>query len=180
MDMATKWANDSFLADMAALETAALAEGQGKGKFAPFDYHMLGASMGGLSSCVWASMHPEKVRSIQLLIPAIDPLDVYTNNRAGFAAEVYAAHGSNPPPDDRNASSEEVIAAIAHIPIKLYYSTTDNVTPLSVMEAWIEAFQAAGGTVELANMGAQGHLWPLDGVTGFSGALVADFIERHD
>lgn len=176
MDMATKWANDSFLTDMAALDTAAVAAGETDGRFAPFAYHMLGASMGGLSSCIWAIQNPEKVKSIQLLIPAINPIDIHTNNRSGFAAEVAAAHGGGAPPASRSAASDENMEALAAFPIKVYYSTTDGVTPLSIMEAFIEGVTDAGGSVETVNMGAQGHFWNGD----FNGTAVADFIELHD
>lgn len=171
MDMGTKWANSSFHTDMASLRTAAEAD-----YFAPFDAHAIGVSMGGLSVCMDAINNPDKIRSLQLVIPAIDPLDVYTNDRAGFAAEVSAAHGGAPP-DSANASTEENMAALAAFPIKVYYSTNDTVTPLSVTQAFIDGVTAAGGDIEGVSLGAAGHSFLAD---NFTGAAIAEFIAEHD
>lgn len=177
MDMATKWANESFHTDMAALETAAFA-----GDFAPFDYHMLGVSMGGVSSCMWAIRHPERVRSIQLVIPAIAPLATQANNYAGFAAEITAAHGGTVP-DSANPSTDESFAALAAFPIRIYYSTNDTVTPIAETTTFIEGVQAAGGDIEAISLGAIGHTFG-DGGFGisayFNGETVAEFIAAHD
>ena len=172
MDMGTKWANSSFHTDMASLRTAAEAD-----YFAPFDAHAIGVSMGGLSVCMDAINNPDKIRSLQLVIPAIDPLDVYTNNRAGFAAEVAAAHGGGAPPDSANASAEENMAALAAFPIRIYYSTDDTVTPLSVTQAFIDGVTAAGGDIEAISLGAVGHTF-LSG--SFTGATIAEFIAEHE
>ena len=167
MDMGTKWANSSALADLTNLRTAANAFSFAAGKV-----HLLGASMGGTTVLNWAKANPTLVQSITLLIPCLDIQDIYDNDRgnAGFAAQINTAHGGRP--SDANNPADNP-SSFTGLPIQCFYSSNDDITPASIPVAWAAA---VGANVKLYNMGAQGHSW----ASPWSGAALADFIGAND
>lgn len=166
VDTLDGWGNDALLDDLTDMK----AEGDAA-YFASGRWHLLGASAGGLTVLNWAKANPALVKSLTLLIPVLDVQDVYTNNRGSFASVISTAYGGAPP-DSHNPADN--YSSFADIPIKLYYSTTDTITPLAITQAFISG---VGDNVEGVNMGAQGHFWDY---AVFTPASIVEFLEAND
>lgn len=158
------WGNAAIQADMETLRSNMIASGD----HPTGPMHMLGISMGGLCALNFAKAKPTMVKSLCLVIPVVDVQDIYTNNRGSFASAISTAYGGAPP-DAQNPADNT--SSFTSFPIRIYYSTTDNIC----LPAITESFATATGA-ELVSMGAIGHLWgaPLSGVE------IAGFFEENE
>lgn len=104
-------------------------------------------SMGFLGLCNKAKANPTHISCLVAFLPVVDPNDVVTNNRGGFAAAVNTAystyveatHGATYNPTTYGAS-------LAGLPMQLWYATDDTVA----MPERVLAFAAlVGASVEL-------------------------------
>lgn len=169
IDMLTYWGNDTIQGNIDTLLDNC------SDIFGGWKVHLIGVSAGGLTVLNWARNNPEKVRSLQVLIPVLDVQDVYDHDRSssGFTAEISTAYGGRPGDDYNPASHPE---DYAQFPLRVVYSTTDTVTPLSITEAFIAG--VGGDNLTAESMGAQGHSWLLSSV--WSAASATAFIEAND
>lgn len=165
IDTGVLWGNSTMLTNISTLKTA----GQ-TALFAAGGVHLLGASAGGLAVLAWATANPSLVKSITLVVPALDVQHIHTNDLGGFAAEIETAYGGAPADADNPIDN---LADFEDFPIDLYYSTDDPYTPLATTEAFIDG---VGSNVTGHNMGAQAHAWTVP----WSGANVAAFISEND
>ena len=99
---------------------------------------LVGASMGGLSSFVWAKNNPTLVAGIIGIVPVSDVNDIYTNNRQGLAtwiASAYAGGWSQATLGAaRNPITFATAGALAGIPALLFSAASDaTVIPSTVL-----------------------------------------------
>lgn len=123
--------------------------------------NLIGGSMGGLIALNWAKANPTLVQSIALIIPAVNPQDIYDNNRGGYAAEISTAWGGRP--SDANTPAKNA-ASFTAIPTKVWYSTND---PICIASEATTFASAAGA--ETQSLGAVGH--------GASSMVPQDFVD---
>lgn len=159
------WGNQAIQDDVTEL----VDKCQDDGYFAAGRVHLHGSSMGGLTAFNWAYNNPSRVASISCVLPVIDVQSIWDRDPIEFMkASISAAHGGGRPPDDMNPASHN--DAYLSIPTRIYYSTTDTVTPVDETLAFGEAIGA-----EMVSMGAVGHTFGEDIYTG---AAVAAYIDR--
>jgi pimeloyl-ACP methyl ester carboxylesterase len=134
---------------------------------APGPVHLMGVSMGGTSALMWALRNPGQVKSIILLIGAINIQYTYDLG-GGFATEMDGIFGGRPKDHDNPYSLAEKFQGI---PIQVFYSTTDTVTDVDdVLD-----FCDRSGAVP-RSMGAQGHFWAAP----FSADEINDWFQTYD
>lgn len=133
---------------------------------------LLGGSMGGAVAANWTRTHLASVACIAMLIPALDLEDIRSNNRGGFASSIESAYGGNTAWQATRLTRNpvEFAAALASIPIAIWYSTNDDVC----LPARINAFADSHGNTELFSIGAVGH-------TAFvaDGMEIANWMNQH-
>lgn len=95
----------------------------------PTKYALISGSMGGIVSLNYAAQASVKPKAIVSVIPVLNPNDIVTNNRSGYAASINAAYGG--------AYNEATMGAtynpwtmrndpkLKGIPMLLFYGTTD-------------------------------------------------------
>ena len=107
------------------------------------DYALIGDSMGGLISLVYAAQATVKPKAIVMVIPVINPEDIRANNRAGYAASINAAYGGfyNEATlgATKNPHTMRAAAKLAGIPMLIFYGLTDTLC----LPQWVEEFAAA-------------------------------------
>jgi len=91
------------------------------------DLILVGSSYGGLMAAIYACLHPDKVKRLILLAPALDlePFQVYLNNRLTIPTVVY--HGRQDdvvPPEPVRELAEKLF-------VHLEYHAVDDDHPLS-------------------------------------------------
>ena len=114
---------------------------------------LVGGSMGNANAMAYALAHPDEVAFIAGIIPLIDIADVMGR---GAAAEVNAAYGGayNDVTDGPTHSPIHFATALpADLPIRLWSSPTDALTPY----ATAVAFQAARPQTVLSVLPDTGH-----------------------
>lgn len=158
------WGNAAIRTSMSTLRTNAQATEFKSGKV-----HLLGMSAGGLCVLNWAKNNPTLVQSIVLVAPVLDVQAVHSENRGGYASAVNTAYGGVPPDADNPV---DYATDLDGIPIRVYYSTTDDIT----LEAETLAFIADSGA-EGVSMGAIGHFWTYE---VWSGGAAADFMLANE
>lgn len=118
-------------------------------------------SMGALAALNWAFDNPTKVAAIALIIPITDLKDAHDNRGFSALIESAQAYGSHSaylaaePTHNPSATGRQ--AALAGIPIKLWYSTDDPAAVASVCLAWAASMNSQGGNVTTTSMGAVSH-----------------------
>lgn len=115
-----------------------------------------GRSNGCVSSMLYAADHPEQIAGIVGFLPPIDAQYLYDNNTGGLQASYEAAYGityPTPLPNGASPMDASVLAAIADIPILLYYASNDTITTGGDK---LDDFVAATNTT-LVDVGALGH-----------------------
>lgn len=167
IDTLDLWGNDTHQANTLQLRENCQADWGG------FRFHYIGTSAGGLNGLNLLVANPDLLRSVSILIPVLDVQDVYDNNRESFASVISSAYGGRPPDSHNPMSNLEAIAATG-VPIKLWASTSDSVTPWSITEEFVDTL---GDQVELVNMGALGHNWNY---TYWNPESIVEFLEAHD
>jgi len=128
----------------------------------------LAESMGTLLAILYALANPTHISAMALALPLVDFLAFYSENRGGFASEISTARGGAPDSTVDPMSRAADIAAL-DIPIKLWASSDDTLTPLDEAQAFATAVGA-----ECVDMGAVGHAT----YDAFA-AEAADFLAAH-
>ena len=110
------------------------------------DYALIGDSMGGLNSLVYAAQATVKPKAIVMVIPVINPEDIRANNRGGYGASVNAAYAGGYNESalgaTKNPHTMRAAAKLAGIPMLIFYGLTDTLC----LPQWTEAFAAADPT----------------------------------
>lgn len=122
---------------------------------------LLALSMGALTALNWAHDNPTKVAAIALIIPVVNLKDAHDNR--GFdtlidSASAYGSHAaylSAEPTHNPSATGRQ--AALAGIPIHIWYSTNDPVYTPTVISDFVTAVNAVGGNATATSMGAVLH-----------------------
>ncbi len=114
---------------------------------------LVGGSMGGLMAIDWAYRNPTLVKAIAIIIPVLDLQDVYQNNRSGLEPQINAAYGGAP--DYSTRSPMNLASSLAGMPIKIWYSTTDPVTPSTSTNTTFQS--SVGSSCLVQSLGAVGH-----------------------
>lgn len=131
----------------------------------------VGVSMGAANSIRYAQAHPTLVAGIFGICPAVDPSDIYVNNRGGLGSLVGNAWGGittpTPLPDRGNLSLPANEALIAgQFPAQWYYSTSDAI----ILPATVTEFATATGTTA-HSIGAAIHGEPCVAATPITDVL---------
>jgi pimeloyl-ACP methyl ester carboxylesterase len=147
------WGNAASLTALDANVTALLARSNVRtGKVA-----LVSASMGGVISLNYALANPTKISCIVSVIPVINPDDIKTNNRSGYAASINTAYGGTYVEATQGATKNPYTyranSAIADIPMLLIYGATDTLC----LPAYTEAFAAAAPSKRTLVQLASGH-----------------------
>ena len=148
------WGNSTARSRIDAVKTAIQTAGD-FAEAAAGDALLTGTSAGALDMLNWAKYNPTLVQAIALSIAVVDPQDVWDNDRGGFKSDVNTAYGGRPADAD---CPQKNYSAYAGIPMQLYYSDTDPVTPLSILQAFVTGVNANGGNCQAISMGSIGHL----------------------
>jgi hypothetical protein len=146
--------------------------------------HMVAGSGGVAAMLNYARANPTNVASMVGLLPLLDLQDLYENRTDATVtqAEINAAYGGNVTASyaTHNPSASGNQAALAGIPLKLYYSTNDSYIPVATVTTYKSLLETAGGTCEIESLGAVGHT-----DTGLAyddpnvSTDVADFLRAH-
>jgi pimeloyl-ACP methyl ester carboxylesterase len=160
------WGND---ASITAVNDGVTWAGANLGLTTPLA--LLTISMGTMEALNWARQHLASVACAALIIPCVDAEDVRVNNRGGYASSITTAYTDLPGWTAARPTHNpvEYAAALASIPIRIWYATDD---PICV-PATITAFAAAHGNTTLTSLGAVGHIPVPDP------SQVVDFISSH-
>ena len=151
--------------------TALIDGNQTSGYWPTGKVHVFGNSMGSICAAKWALENPTKIASLGLSLFPPDIQTLYDRNALGSQSSLGAAYGGERPPDDENPMKRTDEFAAMGIPIKIWFSDNDTVTPLSETLAF---GLAVGDAVTGVSMGSVGHTWGDFSV--FNGAALADFI----
>ena len=118
---------------------------------------LYGESMGGGVAARFAEAYPDMVAAFIGAIPAVDLVDVYTNNRGGLGATIGTAWGTvypNPLPSRADLASDANTALIANkFPVRLYYSSGDTIVVPSAVQNFATK---VGGTATQFSSGPHG------------------------
>jgi pimeloyl-ACP methyl ester carboxylesterase len=137
-----------------------------------------GGSMGGLNSLNFLRANPTLVAAVALVIPALALGNMYDNqtlesvgiaSRASIEAAYGGAAGFAAARDAHDPYVHRADYAALGVPIKIWYSTSDPVTPPS----FITDFASAAGATTVS-MGAIGH-----GVLSSVAPDIADFLNTY-
>lgn len=115
--------------------------------------HLMGTSMGGGTSLIWAANNPSRVASVSTFIGAID-LEYVHDRPGGDPSVINTAYGSEAAylAAEPTHNAVKRTADLQGLPIKLWYSTDDVFTPASIVTDFASAVSA-----ETVNLGAVGH-----------------------
>lgn len=91
---------------------------------------LVSSSMGAHTSLNWAAQNKAKVKGIISIIPVINPTDIVTNNRMGYAASVNAAYVGGWSESTYGAVyNPQTLASagkLSGIPMLMWYGTLDD------------------------------------------------------
>lgn len=121
---------------------------------------ILAASGGAAAGINFALANPTLVSCIYGVCPLVALQDVYENrtDAAVTQAEIRAAYGNAVPTySTHDPSYTGRQAALSGIPIRIAYSTDDPYVPQSIVEAYRDLVNNAGGNCTLISQGAVGH-----------------------
>lgn len=137
----TTWGNATALSRM----TSAYNHLQSLPGVAPGPVWLISGSMGCHTSLNWAAQNKTKVAGVISVIPVINPTDIVTNNRMGYAASVNSAYSGGWSEATYGAVYNPQTLATAGkltgIPMLFFYGTTDALC----VPAQTEAFAAKPG-----------------------------------
>ncbi len=139
------WMNARSVATLDSIIASMVAEGAVE----PDRVHLLGTSMGGGSSLIYASQRPETVRSVCAIFPMTD-LEVWTTERPGYLNPVAQAHGIDTARATNalhDISPIHHIEAFSKIPIFLLHGEADQTVPVHHSLDFAAALKAIGGDV---------------------------------
>lgn len=167
------WGNNASMSRMTTAYDHAVAQGAKSDKVA-----VMGLSMGGQNSLVWAAENPSKVSCIVLAIPVIDVTDIHTNNRGGSAASINSAYAGGWSQGvygtAKNPLTLAQAGAFAQIPILLMYGTGDTLCLPSKAE---EFAGIVGSNVQLSPFaGAHDFTVATDGMISSAIKFIKDNI----
>lgn len=101
---------------------------------------LISSSMGAQTSLNWAAQNPTKVKGVISIIPVINPTDIVTNNRMGYAASVNSAYAGGWSEATYgavyNPQTLATAGKFAGIPMLLWYGTTDALCTPAQMTAF--------------------------------------------
>jgi pimeloyl-ACP methyl ester carboxylesterase len=148
----TSWGNPTSVTRMGDLKTYAQGVVWGAKSGAVYVY---GGSMGGAVACNWARQNIASVKALALAGPILDLDDFHDQNLGGFQAEINTAYTDS-------ATFESLVpthspfayaAALASLPIKVWYSTGDELA----LPAKVTSFASTtGAQTEVIGSGAHG------------------------
>lgn len=165
-----QWGNAESRAQFTDLRTYA----QSHLSFASGKVHVLGISAGSLAAMSWAMANPTLVRSLSLLLPCVDPQDVYDRDpfSVGLRASISAAYGARPADSDVPALNT---ANFAGIPIKMWYSPNDPICLPDLATAFATATAATA-----VSLGTQsGGFTPGHSINGLDPDAISTWIAAN-
>jgi dienelactone hydrolase len=120
---------------------------QGLPDVAPGKVVLVAGSAGALAALNWAAANPGKVACMVLHLPVVDPDDVVTNNRGGYASLVNGAYPGGWSQATYGATSNPVTMAAAGlldgVAILLHVGAADAVAPPATVAALAAGADAA-------------------------------------
>lgn len=148
------WGNATAMARM----TTAYNYFQAQPGVAPGKIALVSGSMGALTSLNWAAANPTLVSAVVSVVPVINPTDIVTNNRQGYASLVHAAYGGAWSEATYGATynprTRATAGAFAGLPMLLFYGTVDTLC----MPAETQGFAASvGASCTLVPLTGLGH-----------------------
>lgn len=139
--------------------------------------HMMGTSMGGMSSLAYAIHRPDLIRSVSSLMGISDPVQWVSEENTWYLNLLSTAYGGTPtqaPEAWREVSAMQNIDVFKSIPVFLVHGTADTVVPPSQSRQLAAALGAKGYEVTLRE--AQGLKHDDAAVTPFQCEIV-DFLD---
>lgn len=145
------WGNDASQNRTTDARTFLQARGAAQGKVT-----VLAGSMGASVACRWVRNNPTLVHKLGLFIPSVDVERMRAQDVAGLQDEIETAWVNNAAwqvarPTANPIEIADDLAALG-IPIKVWYSTNDNLA----LPGEVATFAAICGA-ELVSLGAVGH-----------------------
>lgn len=165
-----QWGNAESRAQFTDLRTYA----QSHLNFKAGKVHLLGISTGSLACMRWAMANPTLTQSLSLLLPAVDPQDIYDRDPLGIGlkASISTAYGGRPADSEVPALNT---ASFDGIPIKMWYSPND---PICLPEK-VTAFATATGATTV-DLGTQsGGFAPGHSINGLDPDALRDWIAAN-
>lgn len=121
--------------------------------------NLLGTSMGGGSSLVYAMQRPGKIRSVCAVFPMTD-FGAWVREQPGYLNLITHAHGIR---SDEQAARLQALSPLAHAdafrqtPVYLLHGDADPVVPAHHSRDLAAALQAGGGSVAYREVSGVGH-----------------------
>lgn len=174
------WGKDSVVQTAGDVDTAFAALVSAVGVDAS-KAHLLGISMGSLTTLRYMATQPAKVRSATIILPLVNMTDFYGQNRGGFQTSVAAAWSVTAPAALPNRADPSLnISAIAGSgPLLGYYSTADTLMTPSYEAPFAASINAAGGSASMSVCDStHGHSDLSVQTVPFADVL--SFVLRHD
>lgn len=167
----SQWGNTESRARFTDLRTYA----QSTLGFASGKVHLFGLSAGSLAALRWAMANPSLVQSIAVVLPAVDPQDIYDRDpaSAGITASMNTAY-SGRPVDAENPSKNT--ASFSGIPIKMWYSENDPIC----LPAKVTAFASATGASTVSLGTQSGGAITGHSINGIDPSQIANWIKAND
>lgn len=122
---------------------------------------LTGGSMGGTSSLIFASRHPDSVDGVIALCPATDPAAMF----GAFSEQFLASYGGSPQDVSERYEerrSRDRASALAKIPIAIVHGADDTVIPVEHSQVLVERLQDEKAHVLYIEMPGGDHDAPLD------------------
>lgn len=140
--------------------------------------HLIGLSMGTCAATMYAANNPTLVRSLSLILPAVNIQEIYDDNLLNDGrASLTAAYGGRPSNAETPAYSSNT-AVLSKIPMRVYYSQDDPICTVASSEAFIAATGA-----EAVDWGTLGYGFPVGHgihIDYQDGVEFAEWIARND
>lgn len=149
------WMNARAMATLDAVIAAMVAQGE----VDPGRVHLLGTSMGGGSSLIYAGQRPGILRSVCALFPMTD-FEAWVAETPAYLAPITQAHGldaAHPGAALRALSPLHHGADYAKTPIYLLHGDADATVPVHHSRDFAAVLQRAGGRVVYREMAGGGH-----------------------
>lgn len=122
---AQTWGSDTAMARM----SAAFEQLQADASVMPGRVVLLGQSMGGLNSILWAARNPSKVAAVVLFLPVLDLGEVHATP-GGYAGLIDAALGTTYSDEVQGAMRSPIIMArngvAPRVPCQIWYGVGDE------------------------------------------------------
>jgi dipeptidyl aminopeptidase/acylaminoacyl peptidase len=129
-------------------------------KYHPGKIILTGGSMGGTSTLIFASRHPDLLDGAIAWCPATDPVAMYPR----FPDQFRTGYGGSPtdvPAEYAARTSRDHADALAKLPIAIVHGDADTVIPVEHSRILVQRLKALHANVKYIELPGAGHDGPL-------------------